>query len=336
MEGQGSTESRVDLIFGTHTDKNEHQLHALDENASAFLESHPDGRVTILREDAGFSQNESMAVFSFVRQGMSPSDAVAQTEFIVEHLRYPSTIELEEWKEVHSPKEGTFTRSELDVLDELCRKFPGKIDVLTEFMPEDEHEEQPFVYDQELQDRFFGNAMNGNFDEAVREYKDYIQRFARAVQKRDKRIVDMIHASAGNRKTDLLITGFFGAGHTGIYHQIDKGEIKTTRSYPDKSDGLYLFDPFSAMLRRQLSSDQPIEEVEWLRSLMRLVERRLLEVVTEDLEDGMSGQQLTKALGRDFMDMSLDEISEFEEEVRKTSFINAIERSASVDEHDEV
>ncbi|GEM_PF-5594888 len=336
------------IEFGDHGELSGHLLDPMADLINAHLESSPNTRVIIVLENSDAINIDSAAILRWTREGMLVSNAYALIDYLVANdtSNIPSGETLAFWKQDYLNDvnaEDLFFRQELQKIDALQERFPGRIIVVCEGEnPLNEIDELDKA--EELEDQSIDLAIVGRFDEALPLYKESIRQTADlALARRDNRLVDLFGAFIlfgdleweRNRETsndDVLIISYLGDNHTGVFHELKRRGAEISRSFPEKQGKYYLFDPSSIMVRRlRFFPNKQLSEFEWLRALVMAAIFSV--AITHKAKRGhqMTVGTITQGV-YNYLAPRLDtedKIREFERDIRGIDFIRALQKLTS-------
>lgn len=331
------------IEFGDHGELSGYLLDPMANQIKTHLESSPNTRVIIVFEETNVTNIDSAAILMGTRKGMLVSDTYALIDYLEANgtSNIPSNEALASWKQEYLNnlvEEDPFKLQELQKVDALQERFPGRIIVVCESgNPLDEVDEMDKA--EELEDQSIDLAIAGQFDEALPLYKESILQTADlTIAKRDKRLVDLFGAfvlfgdlewerNMETSNTDLLIISYLGSCHTGVFHELKRQGVEISRSFPEKQGKYYLFDPSSTMERRlRFFPNRQPSEFEWLRALAMTAIFSVAIAHKAERGHKMTEGTITQGL-YNYLAPRLDtedKIRRFERDIRGTNFIQAL------------
>lgn len=95
-------------------------------------------------------------------------------------------------------------------------------------------------------------AKNGDLEEALQAYPNYLRTFAESDRLREDFVLEQISSLVPTFGGAKQVAVFQGAAHTGVHHRFAKvfPDIDASIEYPGRS--LFQFPPFDALVRQQL------------------------------------------------------------------------------------
>lgn len=264
----------VNLLFGAHNPEDASYVDSLKEKVESYLKTSPSGGVIVLTERSNFIFQESVMIFKWVEEGLSPSEAFAQLNFLLHNERLPSDEELNVWRKKYLDQDDEFNRKELEALDELAANYPGRISVMPEFAFSEELEQTAngkYSHTGEDRQKALKLTLLGRIPEALPLFKKSIKRNVLRSEEREIRLVSLIETLLENSEQDeiLAIVGYFGAFHTFINHELKRDGFNATAFYPAKRDGVYQYSPDIALARTiRFLKERKLKQSEWVKALI--------------------------------------------------------------------
>lgn len=312
----------IHLEFGSHNERSKDSLSELGGKIDSILKTSNKGKVIVFIESADLSMPDSAFTTLGVNQGLIPSDAFALSSFIAHHGKIATYDELHRWK-LKNPIEDPFFKKELEILDDLTRRHPGRIYVLPEWNPEEELEKYDKDESEKNDKKLLQLAYDGKFDEAMPLLKDSLNKKTEWVKSREPRIIQSIKEDLEGEEGILAVVGHIGASHTGVFYELQKEGFSVKRRFPQKYGKKYYYEPYAAALRQMLFfPEKKFSDDDWHKLLILVTTYSAIDVM---IDDPRINQEAIKMLWDTVGRFTPEEIKRFEEKAKQNGFIETLE-----------
>ncbi len=313
----------------------------------SFLTANPDGNALVVIERPDWPLTFSENVHKLVNAGVKPSKAY------INAVDYQKTGKFltDAWSSLNFGLRKFNRRlsifaipalafEELDMLDNLTLKYPHRISVLPENIPDDElpELEKEFKRRWDSEQKRKKSTREGKFDQGVIYFKTYINSMAEQSRTREDRIAERIsHEDVQN------VFVRFGIAHTRISHILRRQGYTVKRDFINtpayttfiaKSFQIYYaygvpFEPSEILIRRRIFfPKKEISDVEWYQGLIAQSMYEWIEGVGEvkDKDSIKNALHRIYKIIRDNNFITVENIKSFGEAIKKNGYERSMKK----------
>lgn len=273
----------IHFEFGTHSAKPGYYsgLEGFRKSILRPLLMNRTGTVLVVMEFTNHPKEDGEKILAQINKGVLPSKALAES--FENHVRGRlSPEDFEHWQQ-HKDHDGYYTTYR-NILDEAQTVFPGRVALLPEWAPLEEINHGGFAVMREGLSRF-GCLVHHekNYREAYQVFKEIVINGGESSRKREGRILEDIKQRISSDPEVIAVSGFFGAGHTGMYIDLRKEGFNVSRNFPDKEGGVFSFGGrfMDGWRYVRFFPERQIPEKKWIEAFERITGVRVIrEVIT--------------------------------------------------------
>jgi tetratricopeptide (TPR) repeat protein len=324
--------TQIELIYGTHGTEELDYIVQLESTVERILAENPEGYVYIFLEHAGYPQSISDLVTELVSYNIPPTVAYYLGEYAFAYGYLPKDPEdLADYAySMLEEPENIFEKRVLEIADSLFAKYNlGKLNPRLRLIIEGADDET-YIEDMEANramqtsiDTYLQFMQEGNFEEALKYFKEAAKGLSSTAVRREARIIAKIQELSAKADTNGIV-GIYGVGHTRISHELRKLRVPNTLSIPNK-DKLFLNTPLSVVAKRILyKGEESISDLDWQKAMVSEFLLEVLKAVSLLANEDLSEQARLRVVYKQAaLFKSLNELKKFEQLVVDLGYLEA-------------
>lgn len=276
----------IHFELGSHGPKDTGNLKGWSSKIDDFGKIDPSKKVAVVIEMFGEHPEAALTLTTLIDKGMKPSQAFNSIEYFSQFDRLPSDQEL---ARMNFKTNNPFFAQMIQTLDRYALQHPNRLRVLFE---SSETADFDRAQSQEAE-----NLLNFSMDVATKGYLSYgVNKFdqsaeieAKINRWRNYALLELFDSLLEEPDINGIVS-FLGLTHTNPSVKLQKKQAKVTRNVHNKEDGMYVFPPYSTLIRELESGHIPWEEDKrenhvWKRYIQSMISSYVSLMVDDDFSN---------------------------------------------------
>jgi hypothetical protein len=283
------SEKSIYLSLGRHDERGIPDIEQLSEEIDNRLKN-TQARLLYMMEDVSISREMASNLIALQEEGgFSPLQATQIIDFFFQNGRLPTSGEFQ--AVFQSEEFDSFNQQQLNMVQELRRKYPDRVTLASEGNPAQEilmHvNRKTFNYfSHEDLDEFWALFEKGRLNPALKAFQRSVKRFAQRSVQREALIASDLSDFAASGKYDLIVARM-GTLHSGIRKLLTgtkENGFTVETHFSESHKGKIYFSPYALMVRREMRKESVKDPLTWYQAMIGTVYESLIEQYATETE----------------------------------------------------